>query len=100
MLGEIELIWVEKWSSWIWGGDCKPKKQNTCCIMRILCPSDFKELTEKLISLLLYTTENFEEKIKLGYILYHSVITGLISAFCMKKLCSRAHIKKKKKFLK
>jgi len=60
--------------------------------MRILCPSDFKELTEKLVSLLLYTTENFEEKIKLGYILYHSVITGLISAFSMKKLCSRVHV--------
>jgi hypothetical protein len=40
------------------------KNQNIPCIMIILCHGDFKEQTEKLIRILLYTIEKFMKKRK------------------------------------
>ena len=45
-------------------------KQLTRYIILILCQEGFKEQREKLVRLLLYATENFEEETKPGYILY------------------------------
>jgi hypothetical protein len=46
MLGQIELTWVQNGPVGFGGKKLQAKKQYARCIMRILCPSDFKELTE------------------------------------------------------
>jgi hypothetical protein len=51
-----------KWSSWIWKKHTICKKQYMCWMMIILCQWDFNEHTEKLVRLLLYTSENCSRK--------------------------------------
>jgi len=55
-LGQIELTQVQNGPVGF-GKKIHTKKQYTHCIMTVLCQGNFKEQTNKLVSLLLYTTE-------------------------------------------